>query len=165
MHRPAGVILAAVVLGILALLGVAGAVVSIGATLLVHNPIIRNAPMVRLWVSVFGALVLVFYVWCGWAAAGLLRMRNWARISTAIIGGIIFLFSAGLGSALLVARGMAPAMPLGDSGLQMQTVIVATAVVYFLFSLIGVWWLVYFNLRPVREAFAAGNAAPPAAVQ
>lgn len=163
MRRPAGVIVAAVVLGIVALFGILGAALVMGATVLAHNPIIQNAPMVRTSVGLFGALVIVFFIWCGWTVTGLLRMRSWARVSMVVIGGIIFLVCATLGGALLLARGLAPAIPLGSSGLQVQTVIVATSVFYFLCSLIGVWWLVYFNLGPVRSAFALRDAAQPPA--
>jgi hypothetical protein len=34
-------------------------------------------------------------------------------------------------------------------------IILALAGLYGIISLIGIWWLVYFNLRPVRAAFAA----------
>ncbi len=161
MRKPAGVIVAAVILAIIALLGLFGSIVAIAATMLVHNPIVRNAPEVRAAGAAAMALLLIFFAWCAWTTIGLLRMRPWARISTVIVGGIIFVFCAIGGVGLLLARGFAPAIPLGATGIQAQTLILEVAGFYFLASLIGLWWLVYFNLASVRAAFATRPTTRP----
>ena len=165
MRKPAGVIVAAVILGIIALLGLFVAMVAIGAIVLAHNPIVRNAPEVRAAGAAVMALILVFFAWCAWTVIGLLRMRPWARISAVIVGGIIFVFCAVGGVGLLLARGLAPAIPLGATGIQAQTLILEVAGFYFLASLIGLWWIVYFNLASVRAAFTSRPTTRPLTAQ
>ena len=81
------------------------------------------------------------------------------------MGGIIFVFCAVGGVGLLLARGLAPAIPLGATGIQAQTLILEVAGFYFLASLIGLWWIVYFNLASVRAAFTSRPTTRPLTAQ
>jgi hypothetical protein len=47
-----------------------------------------------------------------------------------------------------------PAMPF-----PLGAMLMTLALIYGAFAMMGAWWLVYFNLRPVREAFARARLA------
>lgn len=150
--------MAAVVLGLIALVGLLGAVLVLGASVFLTNPIIQRAPSVHAAMIGFGCCTLAFFAFCGAIAIGLLRMRSWARICVAIVGGVIFVLSGLSAIGVFLARGYVPPVPLPAGGANVQTVMVGIAVFYFLLSLVGVWWLVYFNLPAVRAVFAAARS-------
>jgi|HubBroStandDraft_1064217.scaffolds.fasta_scaffold266845_2 hypothetical protein len=160
--RPAGVNLAAAILSLLVLFGVlvlAGAVV---ALFLTRNPLIPRVASVRIILASFDLLVLIFLCWCACTVAGLFRLRSWARYSMIVIGALDFIVFSFFCAAMLLARrnpiviGMdahpSPAVPF-----PVGAVITAFAVLYGIIALVGLWWMVYFNLSPVRTAFAAAN--------
>lgn len=161
MRRPVGVILAAVVLGCIALFGILGCLLTLAVTFFLHNPIIQQAPGVRTIVGVLECAMLVFFLWCVWTVVGLFRMKLWARLSIIVIGGIVFVLSALAALGTFLARGFAPPLPAGSAPVNMQAVFIGVALFYFCVSLIGVWWLVYFNLPSVRAAFAPARVLPP----
>jgi hypothetical protein len=95
--------------------------------------------------------------------AGLFRLRTWARYSIIAIGTLDFIFFALLCGTMLMARrnpiviGMDahpnPAIPF-----PLGAMILALAVIYGVIALVGLWWMVYFNLRQVRLVFAPREA-------
>ncbi len=157
MRRPAGVVVAAVVLGLIALFGIFAEVLILGVSLLVQSPVMPHLPAMRATLLVTNAAVLCFFLFCEWAVVGLFRMRRWARIAMLIVSGVMFCVSAILCVGMILIR--VPALPVtkGPSPVSLQAVFVGMSVFYGLLSLIGAWWLVYFNLRPVRAAFAAAD--------
>lgn len=158
MRRPAGVIVAAVVLGLMTLLGLLGTVASMAVWLFLKSPLIPKVPALRATVIAVDGLAICFFLFCAWTVVDLFRMRKWARYSILALGGLLFVISGLLCVAMIVARNYAPPLPGGPSPVSMQAVMLGIAAFYGVGALIGVWWLVYFSLRPVREAFA--GAAP-----
>ena len=88
--------------------------------------------------------------------AGVLRLKNWARISLLVWASVMTFFS-GL-AILFMAFVPFPAGPANspvDSG-------VVRAIGMFAYGvplLIGIWWLVLFNQRSVKEQFLSGDAS------
>jgi uncharacterized membrane protein (DUF2068 family) len=117
------------------------------------------------WMPIFMyALCAVFIALAVWeilTAVGLFRVRRWARYSVLIIGGILAAFS--LVSLLLTLVMLLAPLP-GAAGMdasQAHNVHAMTRVVFGVIALfhairctIGVFWLVYFNKKRVRDIFA-----------
>ncbi|MGB9145557.1 MAG: hypothetical protein WCC14_07035 [Acidobacteriaceae bacterium] len=157
MRRPVGVIIAAILLGAIALFGIVGETAALGLTFFYHSPLIPNLPFIRPFMVVTNGVLLLFFLLCAWTVAGLFRMRGWARISTATIGGVVAFFSLLTGVAVLWAGRFTQYLPPGPSSGTVQTVLSMVAGFYFVVALVGIWWLVYFNLASVRMAFAASR--------
>ena len=162
-RRPVGVILAAIVLGLASLfLLVMAALTLLGALIGAHAPVNpggQPAPA-GLIVGISVATAFFYTALAGWAITtlvGLVRLRPWSRISIMIIGGgtvVIGLFSACLFLAMptLMASMPMPQNASADPHL-LRTVFFSIAFACLLVSSIGVWWLVYFSLHRIREAF------------
>lgn len=165
MRRPAGVIVAAVVLGLMAMVGILGAAASVAVSFLVQNPAVAPMPGVRAILAVTSGMMLCFFAFCGWTVVGLFRMRRWARYTILGIGGVEFCFSALLCAMMILLRNAPLPLPPGTaaSPVGVQTIFLGMAVFYGLLSLVGAWWLVYFNLAHVREAFAGMTPVPAVA--
>jgi hypothetical protein len=161
MRRPAGVILAAIVLGLMALIGIFGSLISAATTIFMHNPAIPPIPGVRTIMVVMAGGMLCFFLFCAWTVVGLFRMRSWARYSILAIGGLEFCFSLLMCGVMVLLRSMPPPqMPGGTTpSMSVQAVFLAMGAFYGFLSLIGAWWLVYFNLKPVRAAFSGTSQA------
>lgn len=162
MRRPVGVILAAIILGIIALFGILGETAALGFAFFYHSPLIPNLPFVRPFMVVTNGLLLLFFLLCAWTVVGLFRMRPWARISMAAIGGVIAFFSLMIGLVMLWAGRFTQMLPpsagpgIPSAGMA-QTALTMIAAFYFLIALAGVWWLVYFTRARVRDAFAGSR--------
>ncbi len=154
MRRPVGVTVAAVILGIMAFFGAALMLLALVFSLFVHSPLIARA--LRPMVAAANALGLCFFLYCGWTVVDLFRVRRWARISVVVIGALMFLTSAVAAIGVLMVRPFVP-LPPGTSPAQMSHVFFAIAAFYSLFCLVGLWWVVYFNLAHVRAAFSASR--------
>lgn len=151
MRRPAGVAVAAVLLGIVAAFGILSMGFGLVFAIFTHNPVLPNA--FRPWVVFSNAIGLCFFLWCGWTVIDLFRMRAWARISAAVIGILVIIFSAIAGAGVLAARRFAGALPAGATSLNISALMTSIAVCYFVLAAIGLWWVIYFNLAAVRAAF------------
>jgi hypothetical protein len=161
MRKPAGVIAAAVVMGLMALLGILGVSFTLVVFLFMHNPV--NLPGFRVIVVLSNVFVLAFFLFCGWTVVGLFRMRHWARGAAIVIGALVCLFSAGAGVGMLAVHNFVPAMPPPAPGEPASVlsivplVIAGLAAFYFLVALIGLWWAIYFSLPKVRAAFSGAG--------
>jgi hypothetical protein len=156
------VVVAAVVLGLMALMGIFGGLVSMGVCLFGQAALaIHSIASVRAMMEIFAGMMLCFSLFCGWTAVDLFRMRRWARHSILVLGGLEFLFCALLCGVMILVGFKPPPVPEGAaSPVSLQAVFIGMAAFYGVLSLIGAWWLVYFNLAPVRTAFAGtGQAA------
>lgn len=201
-RRPSGVILAAITLGFasLGVLLMAGISV-VAAVAISHSPGLvaaaqaHSAPPVVIPGGMPGAvppaappsataLVMIYIVmavialglaaWGITTVVGLLRLKQWARISIMIQGGLVAIcagfFTMGAVLAPIMMKSMQ--MPSNVNPSQMHIVFAAFALISGLIALIGVWWIVYFALRGPREAFAPtpqslapGTFAPRAIAQ
>lgn len=155
MRRPAGVAIAAVLLGVVAAFGILCTASGVVFAIFTHNPILPNA--FRPYIVFTNAIGLCFFLWCGWTVIDLFRMRPWARISAAVIGVLVTVFSAVAGGGVLAARRYAAAIPAGASTLNVSSLMTLVAIAYFALAAIGLWWVVYFNLASVRGAFGAAQ--------
>ena len=174
MKRLTGVIVSAVVLvlgSLLQLLMAAGMVIS-GAIQKSVPPSGGGlagtaAPPAPSWMTAFsygmGVFFILLGVWGILTSVGLFRMRKWARYSALVIGGCLVVIGV---PAMLMVLVMAvvslPAPPTMDPS-QVHTFqtmarvgLGIAALVYAVVSAVGIWWLVYFNRKSVREAFAGG---------
>jgi uncharacterized membrane protein (DUF2068 family) len=111
--------------------------------------------------------LLALALWGILTTVGLFRLRRWARYSVLIIGGALALF--GLFSLLgtLVLLAMPLPVASGVDASQVQATQTITRIAFGVVGLIdaitaavGIFWLVYFNKKRVRELFAsaAGEA-------
>ncbi|MGD0860753.1 MAG: hypothetical protein ABR912_15745 [Terracidiphilus sp.] len=128
-------------------------------------------PMPNWMPAVMYVLCAFFVALAAWGiltSVGLFRLRRWARYSVLIIGGGLALI--GLVSLLstLMMLAVPPPMPASVDAYQAPMVQTMTkfifAIVAFLYGIVcavGISWLVYFNLKRVREVFAGapGEAA------
>lgn len=162
MRRPAGVVLAASILGLIALFGIFGEVLVLGVILLVHTPVIPKFPGARAALLIVNGAALAFFLFCEWTVVGLFRLRRWARIAVLIVGGLVFCISTVLSVGMVVVH--VPPLPVtkGPSPISLRAVFLGMSIFYGLLSLTGAWWLVYFNLAPVRAVFAAADPRLPA---
>lgn len=161
IDRPAGVGIAAIVLALMACLGLLAAALSIGALFLTHNPIIPKIPAVRIFFVCFDLLTLAVVVWCFWTVAGLFQLKPWARFSIMAIGAMDLCFFAIQSAGLLFIRGKYDfsglTIPNGSTThpglIDITSVLLAIAAIDAALALVGLWWLVYFNTQHVRLAF------------
>jgi hypothetical protein len=158
MKRPVGLILSIVVLGLAALF-----LLLLTAVMVLAGIHARNQPSISAephFVTYLMLAVSVFYaalsVWAILTVIGILRLRSWGRYSILIIGGGFSVLGLLAAVFTLVGRTMFSAQqpqPMIDP--HMMTVVFLLLTVFYLFiAAIGIWWLVYFNLRPVRDLFA-----------
>jgi hypothetical protein len=155
MTRPAGVTASAVV-------AIIGSVLTlVFAGLIVASMYIGDVQMP----PNYGRLALVTSVVCValaalgvWTAVGLFRMRGWARASILIFAGIMAGMS--LLSVVMISVIPFPPMPAATPNApRASTIRWVMVAIYTVPLVIGVWWLVLFNKRSIRAAFA--NTAAP----
>jgi hypothetical protein len=86
---------------------------------------------------------------------GLLRMKAWARISTLIFAGFMAVMS--FSAMVLLATVPLPPQP-GMTASMATATRWAMVAGYAVPTAIGIWWLVLFNTRTIKAAFASGVA-------
>jgi hypothetical protein len=97
---------------------------------------------------------LAFAAWGVCNAVGLLRLRVWARVSVLFFAGVLVLLNGSAFFGGLIALGNLPA---GSPGV---TAAGAALLPRVLMVLVGIWWLVLFNTRRMKDAFAASAQGP-----
>jgi hypothetical protein len=109
------------------------------------------------------AVSILFYLalgGCGFATAlGLLKLRPWSRISMLIFGGFTLVVCIMTGLVLFFMP--LPALPNSElSSSDWSSIRMIIVGMFAIPAAIGVWWLVYFNLKSTREQFAIGVLTP-----
>lgn len=113
--------------------------------------------------AVIGAVMAALFGMLGglgiWTAVDIFRRRGWARVSMLVFAALLTFIGAGAALAILfipfpTQRGVNPgtmdAIRWGISGF------------YAVLAVIGIWWLVLFNLKSTKEYFAQdAPGAPP----
>ncbi len=159
MKRPVGLILSAIVLSLSALfLLLTAALMTLVGIFASRKPSLQPEPHFLLYLMLaIGLFYAALAVWAILTVIGILRLRPWARYSILIIGGgtfILGIFGA-LGSVF--SHTMAPTVatqnPTADLRIT-SAVFLFMAIFELLIAAIGIWWLIYFNLRPIRELFS-----------
>jgi hypothetical protein len=152
--RASGAVVAAGVVGIIGscfaiLLAVSGL---FGMSMLPSTPEVRQLPA---GFQTMATVVLV--VWLGVAVfgvatgVGILRLKNWARISALAWAAL----SAGLCSfAVLFSLVVPPPTPSGERTISMFAVRLIVIVFYSIPIAVGIWWLILFNRPRVRAEFS-----------
>jgi uncharacterized membrane protein (DUF2068 family) len=114
-----------------------------------------------LFIYALCAVFVALAVWGILTAIGLFRLRRWARYSVLVIGGILALFSLVYMLLMLVlmmvplpgAAGM-DASQVHSAQTMERVVLGVIALLHAILCAIGVFWLVYFNKKRVRDIFA-----------
>jgi hypothetical protein len=173
VKRPVGVVINAIFLAVISLfvllmaLGMALAATLIGkAGAMAGTPGAPAMPAIPPWMAGFELGMSGFFIllaaWEIATVAGLFGMRRWARYSVLVIGGgmaAIGLISL-LGTAVTMAVMPMPQPATTDPSQihlaqsMMKGAFAFILVFYGLVAGLGIYWLVYFNLKRVREAFA-----------
>ena len=163
MKRSGGVTAAAVVLivGSSLLVLMAGMV---GLLPLLPQPANEQNPFGVGFFYFEAVFILAIAGWGIATAVGILRLRNWARISILVISGIavaMLLFS-GLSMLLIVPMlRREPGMPAGAIA-----VFAAIELIFLCVPLgIAIWWLVLFSLHSVRAQFEGSAGTIPAEME
>ncbi len=159
-EKPGGIYLAAIVLALMGAFGLLTIAFSVVTLFLTSHAIAPAIASVRILLAAAHLLLLAAVFWCFWTVAGLFRLRPWARYSVIILGVLDFLFFTALSAGLAWLHGNAfvtamdarptPGMPFSPGTLMM-----GLSAFYALLALVGVWWVVYFNLAGVKLAFRA----------
>jgi hypothetical protein len=177
MKRLPGIIISAIVLllGSLfqLLLGVGMGAVGVAEKIQIlngnHPPTVGPAgPAAALpaWMPIFmyvlAGFCAVLAAWGIITAIGLFRMYRWARYSVLVIGGCLAFFCLPAMLFSLALLFIPLPMPATVDPSQLNTVHSLTKIIFGVVSAIygvvggvGVFWLVYFNLKKVRAAFAS----------
>ena len=160
MKRSLGVTLSAVAAGLgsglLALLGT----IAVVSTYLVPPPPTPGMPPIFMQVVlVVGCLILLGLAGWGMAtAAGLFRLKTWARWSMLTFCALWTLFT--LAAALMISVIPLPPTP-GLPADAVGSIKIFVGVFYGLQAILGGVWLFYFNRPSVRAQFGGGGAPGP----
>jgi hypothetical protein len=179
VKRPVGVVINAILLAVIALfqlvaaLGMALAATLIGkAGSMAGTPGAPPMPAVPPWIAGFdlgsSGFFILLAAWAIATVAGLFGMRRWARYSVLVIGGgmaaigLVSLLSTAVTMAVMPMAQPASADPsqLHLAQSMMKAVFAGVLVFYALVTGLGIYWLVYFNLKRVQDAFAVPGGAP-----
>lgn len=165
-YRPVGVVLAACVLALLALGGLGFVVLILISALFMHVPRMPNPGLVQAFQLLTAFFLLGVSVFCAFTVVGLFRMKNWARVSIVVIGALETCFCLLL---MLIYGALAFVPALGSASTTAQVSPVLLKAVFlglaggmFVFSLIGIWWFIYFTRRSVRALFTEKRELPVA---
>ena len=173
MKRPLGLTLASVVLGMAALGQLLFAAFILFVSFVVKHdssgPYTANTPGAPFTPAIMGYVFLgtalfiaLLACWAITTIVGLLRLRNWARISILVIGGGLVFFGGfsifGLIATWLIQSKLPPPPHLSHS-IQLATFTVM-GTFYAFIAAIGVWWLVYFNRATTRSLFVRPSPYP-----
>ncbi len=113
------------------------------------QPFVRSAMLATLG---FMMCLAIFGIATG---IGLILLRNWARISALIWGGLCVFFGAiGIPVAFFIPLVPPESVP-NLSADSMQAVRWILLFFYGLPSIVGIWWLILFNRKTVKAQFAA----------
>jgi hypothetical protein len=152
---------AVLISGILAILGSALAILGIAFTLvaLYLIPLPPTAPVAPSYVKSIATISMLIFLAIAvsgiFTGVGIIRLKNWARISILVFSAISAFFG-GIALAFLLAV----PLPTNPSGPPLDPAALKAIVllVYGIPVLISIWWLVLFNLKGTRAQFAG---APP----
>lgn len=149
MKKPTGVIIAAVLLVLLAIIGTLSTIAVAVVVAIMPHPAVtgRQSQIVEGILVAFLALPTIF-TWC--VGVGLFRGKNWARISGVVLGCLIALSSAFF-ALTTVAMMIVPQFRSQFANSRFSLII--GVAFYLLLAAFGVWLVVYLSLRSIRQFF------------
>ena len=161
---PAGVVVAVVVLGIMAFVGLLLAAFSAYVMFGTNSALIPRITSVRVIAAGLDALVFALVILAACTIVGLSRLKIWARYSITLLGLLDLIVFALLAAGVLIFRvrsGLA-ALPIPNNpGLTLGEILIGLAVVCGILGLIGLWWIIYFNTDHTRMVFRHAEAGIP----
>jgi len=115
--------------------------------------------------AVLIGIVVLWVAASGWGIAsgiGLLRLREWARISMLVFGALLILFCLPAAASMPFLRMPVPPDVPPAFFLAIRVVIPSF---YLALAALGVWWVCFFNRKAVKAQFRGGESlmAPSAA--
>lgn len=157
MNRPIGIFVAGVFLLVSGLLGLL--IFSLGLFGALAEPSLHTAmvPSARVVVYVTEGVFAAVSVLSCWVAIGLFRLHAWARYVSIVLAALGVCFCSLTAIMLLLLRNI----PLPEQSLPphlLHSVLLISAIVYFVLAAIALFWVVYFNREKVRAAFALAEA-------
>lgn len=156
MRRPTGVLVAATILGIFTvfnLIGILGLGFAVEISSTWRNPNLHAAKYIF---AVFGVVWICYVAFCVFVVVGLVRMQNWARICISILGALKLVFWSLMAIGMFGLRNRMPDTSPAALSLH-STFWIVLALIYGALAMIGLWWVVYFNLKTVRRSFNGSN--------
>lgn len=160
--RPPASIIAAGVIAILgSLLVLAGTGIGLFTLLLVKLP--ATLPEQPAFAKTVGIATMAVAMACSIfgiaTAVGLFLLRNWARLSAVVWAGICFCFGLiGIPIALFISiptSSASPGLP-ANFALSFRLILLA---IYGVPLAVGIWWLILFNRKAVKEQFAVAPSS------
>ncbi|HEX5234464.1 MAG TPA: hypothetical protein VFW25_03940 [Silvibacterium sp.] len=158
---PAGVVIAALILGVMAFVGLLLAACSAFALFISNTPLIPRIPSVRLLAAGLDGLIIALAILAAFTIVGLFRLKLWARYSITLLGLLDLVVFALMAAGVLFGRAkleMSGMQIPGHPGVTLGDIMVGLAAIYAILALIGVWWMIYFNLGRLRSIFADANS-------
>jgi hypothetical protein len=157
MPRSTGITVSAVVVIIGSAFTIfCGAIILLASILALNSGRAADAPMNLRYILVIEAFVA--FGFGGWGLAsgiGLIKTKEWARISTLVYAAILVFLS--LPSAVTMAMIPLPNMPSADDSNPpfniMLLVRVGGTLLYAMFAALGGYWLYFFNTQKVKAQF------------
>jgi hypothetical protein len=157
MRRPVGVIVAGVLLLLFGLCGLLFIAVQIITMLLTHTANTATVPHGELVLLIIDGFVFAMSVLSGWTGIALFGMRTWARYVTMVLAVLGACFTGLTMMVCLLLRHDAPPVPNFNPAMEQQFFVMG-ALIYGILMLLAIYWIVYFNLAGVRQAFAQAAA-------
>jgi hypothetical protein len=159
MKRPVGLILTSILLaleaGFLLLLAALMTFTGIATS---RSPAIATSPVTGAkFVLIFSLGIAtgfaLFAVWAICTLIGLLRLRNWARISMLILGGgqtfVGLIAAVGMLAMIFIPLPIPP-----NQAPHLQAIAFSVlGLFYAVVAAVGIWWLVYFSRTAIRDLF------------
>jgi len=164
MTRSTGITVSAVVVIIgSALTLLSAAMMVVGSVFALHATHAADAPVNLGYVLVIEAFTMfAFGAWGLASGIGLVKTKQWARISTLVYAAMLVFFS--LPAAAIMAFMPLPNPPsVNDTNSPfniMLIVRVGGTLVYAMFAALGGYWLYFFNTQKVKTQFRAQQPSP-----
>ncbi|HEV2462868.1 MAG TPA: hypothetical protein VGT04_03615 [Acidobacteriaceae bacterium] len=157
----AGVAVAAVVLGLMAMVGLLIAGFSAFALFIAHSALIPRITSVRVAAGALDVLLFALVILATFTIVGLFRRNSWARYSMIFLGLLDFVVFAIMAAGVLVARvrsGMGAMTLPNNPNVTLGQILLWLAAFCAMLALIGVWWMAYFGRSRMLGTFS-GPAA------
>jgi hypothetical protein len=127
----------------------------VGLTMVPTSSAMAIPPPARSGLIVIMGLIAGLAIFGVFTCIALLRLKKWARVSMLIWGGVMAAFSG----VMLLLTSLSPLPEISaDSAPGLPYLRILMCVLYGIQFLVGVWWLLLFNQRAIREQFLPGAA-------
>jgi hypothetical protein len=125
----------------------------VGLTMIPTSSATVIPPPARSLLIVIMGLIAGLAIFGVFTCIGLLRLKKWARGTMLVWGGVMVAFSG----VMLLFTWLTPLSEMGaDPAVGLPYLRILMSVLYGIQFLVGIWWLLLFNQRAVREQFLPG---------